>query len=93
MTSSRKGTSSPSSNCQQLDLNGARGPWTPRFEALFKKAGMTLEDAANKIAVPGDRGPHPQAYHEAVFQRLSNATEGLSRSAYTSALQAELTAG
>ena len=41
------------------------GPWSPRFEKLFKKAGMSLDDAANKVAVPGHRGPHPEAYHEA----------------------------
>ncbi|NMG68097.1 hypothetical protein GPA19_24495 [Azoarcus indigens] len=34
------------------------GPWTPRFEAIFDKAGMKLDDALNKIAVPGHKGPH-----------------------------------
>lgn len=68
------------------------GPWTPRFAEMAKRAGMTLEDAANKVAIPGHRGPHPQAYHEAVFRRLSNATEGLSKDAYSSAFRAELDA-
>src|SRR6185503_9711035 len=72
-------------------VSAARGgPWTPRFEALFKRAGMSLQDLENKVAVPGHRGPHPQAYHEAVFKRLSAATEGLSGEAYTSAFKAEL---
>ena len=66
------------------------GPWSPRFEAMFKKAGMSLDNDANKIAVPGHRGPHPQAYHEAVFRRLSGATEGLSGNAHGAAFRAEL---
>ena len=53
------------------------GPWSPRFKAMFDRAGMSLDDAANKVAVPGHKGPHPQAYHEEVFERLSTATEGL----------------
>ncbi|MFO0755161.1 MAG: FG-GAP-like repeat-containing protein [Byssovorax sp.] len=68
------------------------GPWTPRFEAMAKEAGMTLEDAANKVEVPGHQGPHPQQYHEAVFQRLQAATRGLSGDAYTRAFRAELEA-
>jgi RHS repeat-associated protein len=68
------------------------GPWTPRFEAIFEKAGMNLEDALNKIAVPGHRGPHPEAYHQAVFDRLTSATNGKSGGAYRDALQAELRA-
>ena len=36
------------------------GPWTPKFEAIFKKAGLDLDDAINKIAVPGHKGPHPK---------------------------------
>jgi RHS repeat-associated protein len=68
------------------------GPWTPRLEPLFKKAGMTLEDGLNKIRIPGHAGPHPAGYHRAVFRRLTTATEGLSGEAYTKALQRELDA-
>jgi hypothetical protein len=50
------------------------GPWTPRYQALFDKAGMSLDDAANKVRVPGHKGPHPQEYHEEVFRRLRDAT-------------------
>jgi hypothetical protein len=50
------------------------GPWTQRFKAIFDKAGMSMEDPANKVSLPGHRGPHPQEYHEIVFQRLSEAT-------------------
>jgi hypothetical protein len=47
------------------------GPWTPQFERLFARAGMKLSDAANKVFIQGHKGPHPQAYHEAVFRRLT----------------------
>lgn len=49
------------------------GPWTPRFRRLFGKAGMQLTDKANEIPIPGHKGPHPQRYHELVFNRLSEA--------------------
>ncbi|RKI59069.1 hypothetical protein D7X55_26185 [Corallococcus sp. AB049A] len=50
------------------------GPWTPRYQQLFDKAGMSLNDAENQVHVPGHRGPHPQEYHEEVFERLRLAT-------------------
>jgi hypothetical protein len=68
------------------------GPWSPKFSDIFKRAGMSLEDAANKVAVPGHRGPHPEAYHKAVFERVTAATEGLEGDAYSAALKAELDA-
>jgi hypothetical protein len=52
-------------------VSAARGgPWTSRFEDLARKAGMGLEDAANKVRIPGHYGPHPQEYHEVVFDVL-----------------------
>ncbi|MBN9688354.1 AHH domain-containing protein [Corallococcus sp. NCSPR001] len=50
------------------------GPWTPRYQQLFDKAGMSLNDPENQVHVPGHKGPHPQAYHEEVFERLRLAT-------------------
>jgi RHS repeat-associated protein len=69
----------------------AGGPYTPKFEILFKKAGMTLQDALNKIPVLGHQGPHPE-YNAAVYERLQNAVKGLSGDEYKSALQNELAA-
>ncbi|WP_164019261.1 AHH domain-containing protein [Pyxidicoccus trucidator] len=55
-------------------VSSARGgPWTPRFEKLFQRAGMELKDPENIVDVPGHKGPHPQAYHELVFRRLRDA--------------------
>lgn len=68
------------------------GPWTPRFEDMAERAGITLDDAANRVRVPGHRGPHPEEYHREVFDRLSRATEGLSDSTYVTAFLAELDA-
>ncbi|WNG19964.1 AHH domain-containing protein [Cystobacter fuscus] len=49
------------------------GPWTPRLKKFFDKAGMSMEDPANKVRIPGHKGPHPEAYHQDVFKRLERA--------------------
>jgi hypothetical protein len=49
------------------------GPWTQRFEKLFAKAGMRLNDAENIVPIQGHKGPHPQRYHEIVYRRLDEA--------------------
>jgi hypothetical protein len=57
------------------DVSSARGgPWTPRFRALFAKAGMKLDDPANRMPLEGHYGPHPERYHQLVFERLRRAT-------------------
>jgi A nuclease family of the HNH/ENDO VII superfamily with conserved AHH len=49
------------------------GPWTQRLRKLFDKAGMSMEEAANKVRVKGHKGPHPKEYHQEVFDRLKAA--------------------
>jgi hypothetical protein len=49
------------------------GPWTPLFEELFARAGMRLKDRENIVPIQGHQGPHPQRYHEIVYQRLQEA--------------------
>ncbi|RKI42875.1 hypothetical protein D7X55_38980, partial [Corallococcus sp. AB049A] len=49
------------------------GPWSPRFQKLFDRAGMSLDDEVNTVRVPGHKGPHPEAYHKAVYKRLRDA--------------------
>jgi HNH/ENDO VII superfamily nuclease len=51
------------------------GPWTPRFEAIFELAGMSLDAAENLVYLKGHKGPHPAEYHKEVFGRLFRATE------------------
>ncbi|HEX8699758.1 MAG TPA: AHH domain-containing protein [Myxococcaceae bacterium] len=50
------------------------GPWTPRFREIFAKAGMSMEDPANKMPLPGHYGPHPERYHQIVLKELRDAT-------------------
>jgi hypothetical protein len=52
------------------------GPWTPRFEEIFAKAGMRLKDPENVVPIPGHYGPHPEKYHQLVHKRLDDATRG-----------------
>jgi A nuclease family of the HNH/ENDO VII superfamily with conserved AHH len=53
------------------------GPWSPRFEKIFKKAGLELDGEYNEVKVPGHKGPHPKAYHTYIYERLTSAIEGL----------------
>ncbi|MDC0710361.1 AHH domain-containing protein [Stigmatella sp. ncwal1] len=50
------------------------GTWTPRFRQIFAKAGMSMEDPANKMPLPGHYGPHPERYHQLVYEELDVAT-------------------
>lgn len=59
--------------------------WSEKFVPLFEKAGYDLNDALNKVRVAGHRGPHPKAYHDAVYNRMIEATEGLSGKEYKEA--------
>ena len=47
-------------------------------------------DLLHKVAVVGHSGPHSEAYHQAVFDRLDEATRGLSGDAYSAAFRSEL---
>ena len=49
------------------------GPWTSRFERLFGRADMGLNDPANRVNLNGHYGPHPEAYHSAVYEQLLGA--------------------
>lgn len=60
------------------DATHSGGPWTPKFQRIFDRAGMSLNDPANKVRVKGHQGPHPQAYHERIYERLDEATKGCS---------------
>ncbi len=49
------------------------GPWTPVFEEVFARAGMKLDAPENRVYLKGHEGPHPEEYHEEVYQRLQRA--------------------
>ncbi|WP_291911512.1 AHH domain-containing protein [Chitinophaga sp. CB10] len=61
--------------------------WSKKFEPIFKKAGYGLDDALNKVFVPGHRGPHPEAYHRYVYNALLAATRGKKGKEYKTALE------
>nr|WP_253899644.1 AHH domain-containing protein [Corallococcus carmarthensis] len=50
------------------------GPWTPRYEEIFERAGMSLNDPENQFHVPSHQGPHPREYHVRVYNELNLAT-------------------
>ncbi|WP_338052948.1 AHH domain-containing protein [Pyxidicoccus trucidator] len=56
------------------DSTSNGGPWSPQFQRIFDRAGMSLNDPANIVHVKGHKGPHPQEYHEKIFERLVEAT-------------------
>jgi RHS repeat-associated protein len=60
--------------------------WTPLFEELFDEAGVTLENAANKVRVWRHAGPHPDMYHAIVYDELVTATAGKEGAEMTLAL-------
>ena len=69
-----------------------KGGFTAEFERIFGKAGMSLQNPANKMLLEGHAGRHPVAYHRYTLQRLQRATAGLSGDAYRTALEGELAA-
>jgi len=60
--------------------NWIREPqWSRKFQELFAKGGMSLEEATNIVELPAElhKGPHAQGYHQWVYQRLQDAIAGL----------------
>jgi RHS repeat-associated protein len=64
--------------------------FTKQFARIFKKAGMTLQDAANKVFLLGHKGRHAIRYHQHVLERLSKAVSGKSGAEARNALVKEL---
>ncbi|WP_224361317.1 AHH domain-containing protein [Hyalangium versicolor] len=61
------------------EVSSARGgPWTQRFALIFARAGVSLEDPANKVTLLGHFGPHPEEYHAELFRRLRDAVRDCS---------------
>ena len=42
------------------DATHSGGPWTPKFQRIFDRAGMSLNDPANKVNIKGHQGPTPR---------------------------------
>jgi hypothetical protein len=59
------------------DKNWVAGPqWSQRFAQLLQRVGMTLADDANRVLVWDHVGPHPQEYHQYVWDRVLSVIEG-----------------
>jgi hypothetical protein len=73
--------------------NAGRGwtqNWSQKAQALLAKGGIGVESAANKVNLLNHFGPHPELYHQAVFERLRAVAKRLSGSALTRELEKEL---
>jgi RHS repeat-associated protein len=66
------------------------GPWTPKFQELFDRAGMNMQDGLNRVVIEGHSGPHPEAYHNYVYRYLQGRTAGLEGQEFTQAFRSGL---
>ena len=74
----------PNNDCQRhhicTDKNSiserSGGPWTPRFQKLFDNAGMRMGAEENQVLMEAHYGPHPETYHQIVYDRLNGAVQG-----------------
>jgi hypothetical protein len=54
----------------------ARGQWTNRFRSLFEKNGVDIDKGPENIAdLSPHSGPHPEEYHEWVWNHLKQAQD------------------
>jgi RHS repeat-associated protein len=92
------GADGPPGEWHHIATNKAtKSGYAQQFVEIFRRAGMTLQDDANLVYLPGHgqaeiAGAHSPAYREHVLRRLTSATQGLSGDTYGQALRAELQA-
>ena len=53
--------------------------WTNRFKPFLDKAQLDIDGPDNKVYVPNHKGPHPDEYHEYVYNKLKRATKGIAQ--------------
>ena len=66
--------------------------WTKKSQALLKKGKIGVNSKLNKVHVNPHRGPHPELYHQRVFERLDQAAGRRTGQALHDALERELNA-
>jgi hypothetical protein len=54
-------------------LASNKGTWAKKFQKLFDRAGIDLDDAVNRIDLPGHIGRHTEKYHQWVYDQLEAA--------------------
>ena len=58
--------------------NTKRGKkWTNKYKPFFDNAGLSMDCPENKVYVPGHKGPHPDEYHQYVYDKIDQATSGI----------------
>ncbi|MBK8478493.1 MAG: AHH domain-containing protein [Opitutaceae bacterium] len=69
--------------------------FSKKFSDLFEEAGINLNHWANRLGVPGHKGPHPEACHDEILKMLTDglssvSVEGLAAEAAREVLQEAL---
>ena len=64
--------------------------WTQEAQGILDRAGVRVESGANRVTLPGHEGPHPELYHQRVYERLSEAERNRTGQARTDAVRHEL---
>jgi hypothetical protein len=65
-------------------------PWTVMSQGILNRAGIGLGSRVNKINLRIHKGPHPELYHQRVYERLAKAGRGLSGEKFQTAILGEL---
>ncbi|HBR33952.1 MAG TPA: hypothetical protein DD734_04905 [Firmicutes bacterium] len=52
--------------------------FTAAYQKIFDKAGMSLDDEANKVFLKGHKGAHTKVYKQYVLRYITEATQDLS---------------
>jgi len=73
--------------------NASRGwqrNWTAEAQRILDRAGVGLDSQANRVGLAGHQGPHPELYHQRIFERLRDAGAGKTGTDLTDAITQEL---
>jgi hypothetical protein len=64
--------------------------WARKSQAILARAGIGLNSIKNKVDLLLHHGPHPELYHQRVYERLAEVADGLRGAALTKAIEEEL---
>jgi hypothetical protein len=76
VTKEEGGTPHPIATGSDLRRAKKKKAWTPRFAALFARAGMSLKDPLNLLYMQDHASPHPEVYHQEIYDLLQATLEG-----------------
>lgn len=58
-------------------VESKKSGFTKAYKGIFDNAGMSMEDAANKVFLKGHSGAHTKIYKQYVLDYITDATQGL----------------